>query len=213
MLKESAVELAYAAIPKPSRAEKLALLERALALMARHGLTMAQNAHGTEEELELYAELERAGKLTARLYTALSAIASRRRHGSAALRHDRRPRAEGGRAEGPLRSPLVRAGAVKIVADGVIEAQTASLLEPYANAPATRGLPNYTPAELAALVRALDAAGLQVWTHAIGDAAVRATLDAYEQAARANGARTGATASNTSRRTRRRTRRGSGRWE
>jgi predicted amidohydrolase YtcJ len=83
----------------------------------------------------------------------------------------------------------VRAGAVKIVADGVIEANTAAMLEPYANAPGTRGLPNYTPAALAALVRALDAAGLQVWTHAIGDGAVQMTLDAYEQAARANGPR------------------------
>src|SRR5688572_19597638 len=74
MLKEAAVELAYAALPRPSRAEKLALLERALALLAQHGLTSVQNAHGTEEELELYEELARAGRLTARIYTALSAV-------------------------------------------------------------------------------------------------------------------------------------------
>jgi predicted amidohydrolase YtcJ len=189
MLKEAAVELAYAAIPKPSRAEKLSLLERALALLARNGLTTVQNAHGTEEELELYGELERAGKLTARIYQALSAVAPADAMGA-------RPFATTGdlvrkavELKGRYRGPLLRAGAVKIVADGVIEANTAAMLEPYANAPSTRGLPNYTPEALAALVQALDAAGLQIWTHAIGDQAVRMTLDAYEQAARTNGAR------------------------
>jgi predicted amidohydrolase YtcJ len=189
MLKESATDLASAAIPKPSRAEKLALLERALALVARHGLTMVQNAHGTEEELELYAELERAGKLTARLYTALSAQPPGDATGARPFASTADLVKKAVELKGRYHSPLLRAGAVKIVADGVIEAQTAAMLEPYASVPGSRGLPNYTPADLAALVRALDAAGLQVWTHAIGDAAVRATLDAYEQAARANGAR------------------------
>jgi predicted amidohydrolase YtcJ len=189
MLKESAVELAYGAIPRPSRAEMLVLLERALAQLARNGLTAVQNAHGTEEELGLYAELERQGKLTARLYTALSASAPADSTGARPFATT----AELVRIAAALKQrhagPLVKTGAVKIVADGVIEAQTASMLEPYTNVPASRGLPNYTPEALAALVRALDAAGLQVWTHAIGDAAVRHTLDAYEQAARANGPR------------------------
>jgi predicted amidohydrolase YtcJ len=189
MLKESAVELAHAAIPKPSPAEKRALLERALALLARNGLTMVQNAHGTAEELDLYAELERAGKLTARLYTALSAVPPADAMGARTFPTTEDLVHKAVELKGRYRSPLVRAGAVKIVADGVIEAQTASLLEPYANVPASRGLPNYTNEALAALVRALDAAGVQVWTHAIGDGAVRATLDAYEQAARANGPR------------------------
>jgi predicted amidohydrolase YtcJ len=188
MLKESAVELAYAAIPKPTRAEKLALLERSLALLARHGLTTVQNAHGTAEELELYAELERAGKVTARLVTALSAAPPSDGMGARPFSATEDLVKEALALKARFRGPLVRAGAVKIVADGVIEANTAAMLEPYANA-ATRGLPNYTPEALAALVRALDAAGLQVWTHAIGDGAVRMTLDAYEAAARANGPR------------------------
>jgi predicted amidohydrolase YtcJ len=189
MLKEAAVELAYAALPRPSRAEKLALLERALALLAQHGLTSVQNAHGTEEELELYAELERAGRLTARIYTALSAVAPADAMGARAFADTGELVRRAVALKDRYRGPFVRAGAVKIVADGVIEANTAAMLEPYANVPASRGLPNYTPEALAALVQALDAAGLQIWTHAIGDGAVRATLDAYERAARANGAR------------------------
>jgi len=189
MLKEAAVELAYAAQPRPSRAEKLALLERALALLARNGLTAVQNAHGTEEELELYAELERTGRLTARVYTALSAVAPADAMGARPFATTDELVGKAVELKSRYQGPFVRAGAVKIVADGVIEANTAAMLEPYANAPATRGLPNYTPEALAGLVRALDAGGLQIWTHAIGDGAVRMTLDAYEQAARANGAR------------------------
>lgn len=189
MLKESAVELAYAAIPKPSRAETLALIERSLALVARHGLTTVHNAHGTEEELELYAELERAGKLTARLYNALSAVAPSDGVGARPFPTTEALVDKARALKARYRGPLLWAGAVKIVADGVIEANTAAMLEPYANAPGTRGLPNYTGEALAGLVRALDAAGLQVWTHAIGDGAVRMTLDAYEAAARARGAR------------------------
>jgi predicted amidohydrolase YtcJ len=189
MLKEAAADLAYAAIPRPSRAETLALLERALALMAKNGLTMVQNAHGTEGEMELYAELERAGKLTARLYTALSAVPPGDGMGARPFATTDDLVRKAVELKGRYHSPLLRAGAVKIVADGVIEAHTAAMLEPYASEPGTRGLPNYTPDALAALVRALDAAGLQIWTHAIGDAAVRATLDAYEGAARANGPR------------------------
>jgi predicted amidohydrolase YtcJ len=189
MLKEAAVELAYAAIPRPSRAEKLALIERALTLLARHGLTAVHNAHGTEEEIELYAELERAGKLTARLYNALSAMPPADGMGARAFATTEALVGKAREMKARYRGPLLRVGAVKIVADGVIEANTAAMLEPYANAPATRGLPNYAPEALEALVHALDAAGLQIWTHAIGDHAVRMTLDAYEKAARANGPR------------------------
>jgi hypothetical protein len=59
------------------------------------------------------------------------------------------------------------------------------MLEPYANR-ATKGDPRFTPAQLNKVVAMLDKAGWQIMTHAIGDAAVRMTLDAYEAAARTN---------------------------
>jgi predicted amidohydrolase YtcJ len=78
----------------------------------------------------------------------------------------------------------------------VIEAGTAALLEPYvplpgepAGAAPSRGLPEYSPEDLARHVAALDAAGFQIHDHAIGDAAIRSSLDALEAAAKANGAR------------------------
>ena len=69
---------------------------------------------------------------------------------------------------------------VKLFVDGSLGARTAYLRDPYADDPTTRGVPLYEPAELAALVRRVDAAGLQLMVHAIGDAALDLALDALE---------------------------------
>jgi predicted amidohydrolase YtcJ len=55
------------------------------------------------------------------------------------------------------------------------------LREPYADAPHEHGLPQYTPEEFYALARPLHAAGFQIATHCIGDAANRMVLDVYER--------------------------------
>jgi hypothetical protein len=78
--------------------------------------------------------------------------------------------------------------AAKIFVDGVIEARTAALLEPYEGG-AGSGEPNLSPGALDTLVATLDAAGFQVHTHAIGDRAVRMSLDAFAFARRHNGPR------------------------
>ncbi len=93
--------------------------------------------------------------------------------------------------------PGVVANTVKIFVDGVIEAATAALLEPYLPlageqapvAESTRGLPNFTDERLKALVARLDREGFQTHMHAIGDGAIRQGLDAIEAAERANGPR------------------------
>ena len=74
------------------------------------------------------------------------------------------------------------------------------MLEPYENRPSTRGDARFTPEQLNKVVGMLDKRGWQVMTHAIGDAAVRMTLDAYEAAAKVNPApeRDAAIASSTS---------------
>jgi predicted amidohydrolase YtcJ len=81
--------------------------------------------------------------------------------------------------------PLFKTGAVKTMIDGVIEANTAAMLEPYANV-TTTGTPTIDPDTFNRMVRLLDARGWQVMTHAIGDRAVRMALDAYAHAARSN---------------------------
>ncbi len=85
------------------------------------------------------------------------------------------------------RSPWLRMTGVKFVVDGVIDGCTAALTAPYSNG-ALPG-PIWDLETLAAPVRAADAAGLQIAVHAIGDHAVRITLDALEHAVELNGNR------------------------
>lgn len=73
-------------------------------------------------------------------------------------------------------------GPLKIISDGSLNTRTAWCCEPYADAhrleyPA--GQPNLTGGELRELLQRAHAAGLEVATHAIGDAAAAAALSAY----------------------------------
>jgi predicted amidohydrolase YtcJ len=71
----------------------------------------------------------------------------------------------------------------------VMENYTAVVLEPYKlpGKPADFGIPMVDPEKLKTVVTALDADGLQVHFHAIGDGAIRQALDAIEAARTANG--------------------------
>ena len=81
--------------------------------------------------------------------------------------------------------------AVKIMQDGVAESFTAGMQEPYLDGngrpTGNRGLSYVEPDVLSEAVRLLDRHGFQVHVHAIGDRAVRETLDAFEAARAANG--------------------------
>ena len=84
------------------------------------------------------------------------------------------------------------AASVKLMQDGVCETHTAAMLDPYLDAHGhltdNRGL-SFIPADaLATYVAALDAAGFQAHIHALGDRAVRDSLDAIEHARAVNGA-------------------------
>jgi predicted amidohydrolase YtcJ len=80
---------------------------------------------------------------------------------------------------------LVRAGWLKCFADGTLGSRTAALLEPLDPQPDEPPPPNdgfgvwmTEPGELADLAERAAAAGITTTIHAIGDAAVRASLDA-----------------------------------
>jgi predicted amidohydrolase YtcJ len=71
--------------------------------------------------------------------------------------------------------------------DGVIEGVTGYLLEPYAHRPDYRGELLWDPDYLNEVCAALDKEGFQIHVHAIGDGAVRVTLDAFQHAQEVNG--------------------------
>ena len=180
-LKEAATSLVESKVPRPGADERYALLLRALRLLNSQGITSVQDAGYSPAELDADLPLmERAlgeGQLTVRI-TASVQLAP-------------------GQVEAPIaravalarlhRGPLLRFGAVKAFVDGVIEAHTAAMLEPYSDDPSFgTGKPNWEPAALDAAVTAADQAEMQVYLHAIGDRGVRMALDAHEAALRAN---------------------------
>ena len=79
-------------------------------------------------------------------------------------------------------SPDLRIAGIKIIGDGVIDACTAALVEPYSS----NGLsvdPLWEQDMLQKVVQRADAAGLQCALHAIGDATVKMSIDVLETVA------------------------------
>ncbi|MDQ0822440.1 putative amidohydrolase YtcJ [Arthrobacter sp. V4I6] len=77
---------------------------------------------------------------------------------------------------------------VKIMQDGICENCTAALIEPYTGVhPEARGDSVISPEHLAGITAELDAAGLSIHFHGVGDRAVRECLDAVAHARRRNG--------------------------
>jgi len=185
---DTAAALALRGVPPLSVEETADLTEAALAGMAAAGLTSLTDAYVTAAEQAVWERLYREGRLKLRVRGAILVddLADDSDAAIAAL---------AATAEARTIDPeFLRGDSAKIFADGVIEAptQTAALIEPYLDdkgAPTdNRGELYFEPAKMDAIVTKLDKAGLTVHVHAIGDRAVRASLDAFEAARKANGA-------------------------
>lgn len=85
-------------------------------------------------------------------------------------------------ASAPGSAPLVVAGPLKVITDGSLNTRTACCLEPYPGrtGPGSHGELTWPPERLVELLRRGRSGGLLPAVHAIGDAAVRAALDAVE---------------------------------
>lgn len=178
-LREAAVDLVARYLPDYTAEDYLTGLRRALEMANRFGITSLQDADVNERLLKTYAELDRRGQLTARVVAALYVEPSQGESQIPRLKALRRK----------YESRRLRATATKIFADGVIEAHTAALLEPYLGTNNDRGKAKLEPEVFKPLVAALDREGFQVHIHAIGDRAIRDALDAFEFARAKNGNR------------------------
>ncbi len=177
---ESAIHLVLDKIPKPKPREAEAALLAAIREANRLGLTRVDSAGDDFELLAVYAKIEREGKLTLHISIAdwinppgLSG------HHLAALETAR------SRYHGRYLSCCV----AKFIMDGVIESHTAYLPGGYADRPAETGMRFFTPENYKSAVSVLNARGFQIYTHAIGDGAIKLALDAYEEAQSAAPAR------------------------
>lgn len=170
LLVDNAMTLVRRLIPPPGAAE----IERAFIVgaerEARLGWTAVQNAGNAYASSELLRRLVAERRVKIRIHDAVSGA-----DGSA-----QRLLADGpvlGESDGRF----TRRG-VKQYADGALGSRGAALLEPYADAPQSRGLLLQDEEKLRPFLEAALRRGIQVETHAIGDRGNRLVLDWYERA-------------------------------
>jgi predicted amidohydrolase YtcJ len=180
-LHEGASWMVWDLLPPELPEELAAGLRTAQDYLLSLGITSWQDASVEPADHATYLEAAERGELVARV---VGAMRWDGRRGDDQIEElvERRRTAPDGR---------YRATSVKIFQDGVIENFEAGLLEPYldvgGNPTTNRGLSNVEPAALQRIVARLDGEEFQVHFHAIGDRAVRESLDAIEAARRANG--------------------------
>ncbi len=178
--------LVAAGMPARRPAERAAALRLAAGRLARDGVTWVADADagssdGLEHELAAYGAAVEAGTfpIGLGLLPGLAGLAPAPESDPPA------PPEVAALLPAAVRD-LVLLDRAKLYADGALTTRTAWLTAGYADAPGA-GRPVHGPGALAERVRRATDRGWLLATHAIGDAAIGAVLDAYEAAAGAAG--------------------------
>ena len=178
LLIDSAQNLVSRHIPPLTDQERVDGLRRAFTEMTRLGITAIVDASSGDETETAYAAVAANGEL--KLRTVLCQRYRPERNDESQIQQFLRRRER-------FRGTALRATCIKIGNDGIIEQRTGALLEPYSDRPELVYEPHVEAKRLQQLVNRLDREGFQVQIHAIGDRAVRESLDAFEAARQANG--------------------------
>ena len=175
-LKDAATDLLSGVIPDLTHEQRMRAVKRALAHAASVGVTSVQHMNPDYADIAVYSELLDRGELTTRIYAAplitqvddQAKIGIRRAFGDSYL----------------------RIGALKAYADGSLGSRTAYFFEAFSDQPDNRGLLSDEMHPISLMRDRMmkgDAAGLQLCTHAIGDAGISAILDIYSEIESAHG--------------------------
>ena len=175
--KDAAESLVDKVIPTPNHEQRERAIKRAVAHAASLGVTSVQHMSADYADIAVYAELLDRGELTTRIYAAPLISDGAADQAKIGLRH-------------AFGSPYLRIGAVKGFADGSLGSRTAYFFEPFSDQPSNRGLLAGDMHPISAMrdrMMTADAAGIQLCTHAIGDAAISTILDLYAEVVKAHG--------------------------
>jgi len=175
ILKEGAQALVRRMIPPAPHDRRIAALEQESKLAASLGITSIQNAGGDDETMLLLEDAEREHKLSLRVAVALSVPSTAT---SDTIDHLLE-------LKQLYRDSHLRVSGAEFVLDGNVAAHTAAMLEPWADERGS-GTEDWAPEPYNEMLALCDSGGLQLWTHAAGDRAVRMALDGYEYVRRAN---------------------------
>lgn len=168
ILREGAVTPVLKIIPDmlPTYEDKKNGIEAAIRDMNRYGITGIHPIQGkfvdADEYLNIYQDLEKEDRLTARVYISFDEYPSF--HMKTGFGNE-----------------MLRYGFYKIYSDGSLGSRNAALSEPYSDKPDTCGLLNHTPEEIKEMFHKAYDQDLQIGIHAIGDKGAEIALDAMEE--------------------------------
>jgi predicted amidohydrolase YtcJ len=172
ILRETARRAVETVIPKPTHDKLRQGIEAGLNDLAEHGVTSAQDYSPDWQNFQIYEELEKEGKLTARISEWLPFDDSVE---DLSKKRDSHPQSD----------LMLHTGMLKGFMDGSLGSHTAALLEPYADDAKNSGLPRYEADKLNEMAKARALAGFQLGFHAIGDKGIQMALDAFAEAEKA----------------------------
>lgn len=170
-------------LPVPSPEMKLAALRKGLAMAAENGLVRVHAAgeppltFGDFYDVDLLDQLRREGHLTSRFYISKDIQPPVLKPADTAAIE---------KARAKYHDDWISVGAAKFFLDGVIEDDAGALLAPYTDHPDNSGSTQWPPENYQHAVVELDRHHIQIFTHAVGDRAVRIALDAYKRASQEN---------------------------
>ncbi|HEY6662295.1 MAG TPA: amidohydrolase family protein [Sphingomicrobium sp.] len=163
---DNAIELIGKAVPPATPAENDQALAKAQDILLSYGVTGVGSMSTSLGDWQAMRRAGDAGRLNVRLmvYADELKLLGEVPHPTPWLYGDR-----------------LRMVGIKYYADGALGSRGAWLKQPYADKPDSRGLQFHSDAELADLHQRAAAAGFQIATHAIGDAANAQVIASYEQ--------------------------------
>ncbi len=165
---DAAQSLITSAIPEYTDKERKLALKKALQKIRASGLTSVHDAGIPARTWQLYKNFADQGKLTVRIYAMIDGVGKNFEKLS---------------KKGPIKSyadDMLALRSVKLYADGALGSRGAALLKPYSDEGVHDGLLFHTQQEMTNKVMEAASKGYQVNVHAIGDAANRQALNAFE---------------------------------
>jgi predicted amidohydrolase YtcJ len=171
IFKEGAMHLVCDAIPSPSAEERQAALRKAVAHAHELGITGVHDCGSwqsvKDESLSDYQQMIGGNELGVRVFMMIGR-ANLDKAISVGLRSG-------------FGGSLLRVGNVKLFCDGTLGSQTAQMIEPFVGQPDNTGVAATSQEELEDTIYQASSAGIACSVHAIGDAANRRVLDAFEK--------------------------------
>ena len=167
VLVDTPMQLVSAILPNPSKEDKIKALQDASKIAFENGLTTVSVAGMDKEDIYLIDSLQKAGTLDIRIYAMISNTKENMDHFLSV---------------GPLQTDKLNVRSFKVYADGALGSRGAALKESYSDLKSHKGAFITPKDSLEKLAYRLATTPFQMNTHAIGDAANKAVLEAYNKA-------------------------------